>query len=320
MRHLFISLLVLGAAAPVLLAGEDLGALLAAGEVERAVAEAPDADALLAATLALPDETARAVAHEVVQLRGVLAEAGPAAAWLLLLSERKGGCAPALEGAGYLLLSAGRPKEAAEALVQATALEETGFALAYLAEAWRRDGELGKAGQILRRAAARADAPRLFVEDSALALAQRLRAGRDRAYVDLLVAMRLPLRAALWLADDADLEREEATAAELRRQALGLFLGSLADDSPPEVWWTAARTAEGDTRFAWLSRAVATGRDPADPSRHACPEAVLELARECARRGRAVAALSLAQERLRYGECPAAWDVIESLPPDLRAP
>ena len=50
------------------------------------------------------------------------------------------------------------------------------------------------------------------------------------------------------------------------------------------------------------------------------PSALLDLARTCAERKRYVAALSLAQQRLRLGDCPAEWEIIESLPPETRAP
>ena len=295
----------------VLLLGSDLETLLAKGRYQAAVASAPSADALLKATIA--SGNASGVVQEVLHLRGVLKDAGRAGDWLVRLSKHAPVRDEALTSAGYLYLKAGKADRAVEVLERA---RETGLALAYLADAYRRTGADDKARTTLIKAAGRKDAPRRYVQDASLSLAARLRSAGDARYSELLDAVGLPLKAAVWLKEDAFYGADRAKAKAARKRAVALFRRGLGAEAPAEAFWQAAAMATGDERFRWLVEAVRRGRT-ADG--HAVPGAILDLARECAQRKRYVAALSLAQQRLRIGACPAAWEVIESLPPGTRA-
>jgi len=304
----------------VLAQAADIDVLLSNGKYQEAVAQAPDADTLLRALLGLPRERIAAVVSEVVQLRGILKDANTAADWLVRLSEHRPIRDEALTSAAYLYLVAGKPTRAIEVLEPVLRRAKTGLALAYLADAYRRLGDDGKAAATLLEAARRDDAPPAYLQDAALALGARRRAQRDTdGYTKLLAAVGLGYRAGMWLKDDAFYEPDERKANGLRKDALTAFRAGLGDDAPAAAFFEAAGIATGDERFDWLVEAVRRGRVP-EEGKHAVPGAIVELARECASRKRPVAALALAQQRLRLGPCPAAWEVIESLPPATRAP
>ncbi|MHC4164648.1 MAG: hypothetical protein ACYTDU_06115 [Planctomycetota bacterium] len=296
----------------------DLEALLKQQRYQEAVAQARNPEALLKATIAVKTRAhASGVVDEVVRLRGVLTDAGSAADWLVRLSRHGPIRDVALTSAGYLYLTARQPDRAVKVLEQGVRAKKTGLALIYLGDAYRRTGAHEKAMDALIKAAARKDAPQRYLRDTALSLGTRLRAARDESYAELLEAVGLQLKAAVWLKEDAFYESRPAKARSRKKLALSLFRRGLDDEAPATAFWEGAALATGDERFRWLVEAVRRGRTP---STHAVPGALLDLARECAERKRYIAALSLAQQRLRIGPCPAAWEVIESLPPDTRAP
>ena len=295
-------------------ADPDLEELLRLQRYADAVRSAASADALLQAASKLENEDAvKAIVREVAQLRGVLRKPEPAARWLLRLSDRRGGSEECLVAAGYLLLVAGRYDESVRVVESALRMRESGLAYAYLAEAHRRAGREGEARAALKKALAAADAPRKFVSDCALALAASLRSRGDRAYVELLVEAGLSLRAAVWLADEIPFA-SPGDQPRLRRRAVDLFKRALDDRTPAATWWQAARLADGDQRFEWLVQAVRRGEDVLGDEGHACPGALLDLARECLRRKRYVAAADLARRRLAVGSSVAAWELLESIP------
>jgi tetratricopeptide (TPR) repeat protein len=296
----------------------DLETLLKQKRYQEAVAQARSPDALLKATLAVGKRPyASGVVDEVVQLRGVLKDAGRAADWLVRLSRHAPIRAKALTSAGYLYLRARQTARAVEVLERGVKARKSGLGLTYLGDAYRRAGKLEKAMDALIQAAAHKDAPQRYLQDTALALGTRLRAKRDEDYAKRLEAVGLRLKAAVWLKEDAFYEPNPGRARGLRKLALALFRKGLVDDAPAVAFWEGAALAGGDERFRWLVEAVRRGRTA---GAHAVPSALVDLARECAARKRHIAALSLAQQRLRIGPCPAAWEVIESLPPGTRAP
>lgn len=297
----------------------DLETLLKQERYQEAVAQARSPEALLKATVAVKKRAyANGVVEEVVRLRGVLTDAGRAADWLVRLARHGPIRDVALTSAGYLYLRANRPKEAVKVLEQGVRAKRTGLGLTYLGDAYRRTGAHDKALDALVKAAARKDAPQRYLEDTALSLGTRLRAARDDRYAGLLEAVGLRLKAAVWLKEDAFYEPSPGKARALRKAALAMFRKGLGDkDAPATAFWEGAALADGDERFGWLVEAVRRGRTAGG---HAVPGALLDLARECVERKRYIAALSLAQQRLRIGPCPAAWEVIESLPPGTRAP
>jgi tetratricopeptide (TPR) repeat protein len=296
----------------------DLEALLKQERYQEAVAQARSPEALLKATIAVKKRAyASGVVEEVVRLRGVLTDARSAADWLVRLSRHGPVRDVALTSAGYLYLRAGRAEEAVKVLERGVRAKKTGLGLTYLGDAYRRAGAHEKAMDALVQAAGHKDAPRKYLQDTALALGTRLRAQRDDSYAKLLEAVGLRLKAAVWLKEDAFYEPNTGRARGLRRLALTLFRRGLDDTAPALAFWEGAALASRDERFDWLVEAVRRGRTAGG---HAAPGALLDLARECAERKRYIAALSLAQQRLRIGPCPAAWEVIESLPPGTRAP
>jgi tetratricopeptide (TPR) repeat protein len=303
----------------LLVSAADLETLLEQERYREAVAQAASPDALLKATLAVKKRACAAgVVEEVVRLRGVLRDAGSAADWLVRLSRHGPIRDVALTSAGYLYLTANQPERAVKILEQGVRAKKTGLGLTYLGDAYRRTGALDKALETLVKAAAQEDAPQRYLQDTALSLGTRLRAARDDRYAGLLEAVGLRLKAALWLKEDAFYETSPAKARALRKSALAAFRKGLAGrDAPATAFWEGAALADGDERFDWLVEAVRRGRTA---GAHAVPGALLDLARECAARKRYIAALFLAQQRLRIGPCPAAWEVIESLPPGTRAP
>ena len=296
----------------------DVEALVKQGKYEEAVAQARDPDTLLKATIASGKPGyARGIVQEVVLLRGVLKEPGRAADWLVRLSRHQPFRDEALTSAGYLYLRAGKSAKAVTVLEDAVRTKRSGIGLVYLGDAYRRAGLDDKAKKTLVAAAKLKDAPQRYLQDSALALAARMRGKRDDTYADLLAAVGLSLKAAVWLKEDAFYAGSPGKAKKARKRALDLFRRGLDPSAPATAFWEAATMADGNERFGWLVEAVRRGRTPEG---HAVPSALLDLARECAQRKRYVAALSLAQERLRLGDCPAAWEIIESLPPQTRAP
>jgi len=296
----------------------DLEALLKQQRYQEAVAQARSPEALLKATMAVKTRAhASAVVSEVVRLRGVLTDAGSAADWLVRLSRHAPARDVALTSAGYLYLTARQSARAVKVLEQGVRAKKTGLGLTYLGDAYRRTGASKKAMDALIKAAGFKDAPRPYLQDTALALGTALRAARDEGYARLLEAVGLRLRAAVWLKEDAFYESGPGRARSLKKLALSLFRRGLDDEAPATAFWEGAALATGDERFRWLVAAVRRGRTP---GAHAVPGALLDLARECVERKRFVAALSLAEQRLQIGPCPAAWEVIESLPPDTRAP
>jgi len=296
----------------------DLEVLLKQERYQEAVAQARDPEALLKATLAVKKRAyASGVVEEVVRLRGVLKDAGRAADWLVRLSRHGPIRDAALTSAGYLYLTANQPGKAVKVLEHGVRAKKTGLGLTYLGDAYRRAGAHGKAVDALIKAAALKDAPQRYLRDAALSLGTRLRAARDDSYAGLLEAVGLPLEAAVWLKEDAFYETSPAKVRALRKLALSLFRRGLGDDALATAFWEGAALADGDERFRWLVEAVRRGRTATG---HVVPGALLDLAKECVERKRHIAALSLARQRLRIGPCPAAWEVIESLPPGTRAP
>jgi tetratricopeptide (TPR) repeat protein len=297
----------------------DLETLLKQERYQEAVARARDPEALLKATIAVKQRAhASGVVDEVVLLRGVLKDAGRAADWLVRLARHRAVRDKALTGAGYLYLRASRPDQAVKVLEEAVRAKKTGLGLTYLGDAYRRTGALDKALTTLTKAAATKDAPQRYLQDTALSLGTRLRADRDDRYAGLLEAVGLRLKAAVWLKEDAFYEVNPGKARALKKAALAMFRkGLAATDAPATAFWEGAALADGDERFGWLVEAVRRGRTA---GAHAVPGALLDLARECVERKRYIAALSLARQRLRIGPCPAAWEVIESLPPGTRVP
>lgn len=300
----------------LLLGAPDLDALLVQGRYQEAVAAAPSGAALMKAVLKRPsDPVVKGVVSRVVRLEGPLRDRDAAIRWLLDLAKRRKGDPEALTGAGYLLLVADDAKRALEILEPVAKKHPTGLRLCYLADAYRRAGRDDDARKTLVKAIDLPGADRKFVQDNALVLAARLRAKGDHGYAALLDSLGLGLRAAMWLAEDADYK--PTRAAQLQTLARKLFKTSLDDTAPATAWWTAARLEKGDARFAYLVEAVRRGEDPMGEANHACPGAILALAEECAKRGRHVAAAALAKKRLRVGECVAAWELLETLPPAL---
>lgn len=234
-----------------------------------------------------------------------------AAAWLLELSKRRGGDAHALRGAGYLYLIGKKPKDAIVPLKGAIKLRPTGLSWAYLAGAQRGAGLTADAIRSVREALAHTDAPKKYVEDTGVSLAIALRSTGDMGYAKLLTDLGLSMRAALWSAEDLEFGRGTSKAA------LALFRKALDAKAPATAYWAGAKIATGKQRFAWLLEAVVRGEDPYSEQDHACPGAVLELARECVKVGRPVVAVALAKRRLAIGPCPAAWEVLESVAPEL---
>ncbi len=305
----------------LLLQGADLQALLRRGKYQEAVAQAQSPAALRKALLDSKNPAqARGVIQEVVHLRGVLRDPAKAAEWLARLGDYRPVRAEALTSAGYLYLRARLTDAAIAVLEDALAIKKTGLALTYLGDAYRRSGDTAKALTTLMKAAGHRDAPERYLQDAALSVAARLRGKGDQRYAQLLEAVGLQLKGAIWLKEDAFYEADPSRTRALRKLALKLFRKGLGGDAPAVAYWEAAALGDGDERFGWLVEAVRRGRDAMNPSVHQAPAAFLELAHECARRKRYVAALSLAQQRLRIGPCPAAWEVIESLPPETRAP
>jgi len=297
----------------------DFERALRRGNYQKAVAEAPSENELLRATVELKNaENVSGVVQEVVQLRGIFKEPALAADWLVKLAAR---FAPsrneALTSAGYLYL---RNQSYRRAIVVLGRVKKSGLALTYLGDAYRRSGDYDKARTTLIDAARHKDAPQRYLQDAALFVAARLRSSRDARYPELLDAVGLALKAAVWLKEDAFYVAVEAKARSLRKQALTLFRKGLGQDAPAVAYWEGAALTTGDERFGWLVEAVQRGNDPTNADTHAAPGALLDLARECAKRKRYVAALSLAQRRLRVGPSENAWAVIESLPPQTRAP
>jgi tetratricopeptide (TPR) repeat protein len=298
--------------------GADLETMLKQQRYQEAVAQARSPDALLKATIAVKHRTyASGVVDEVVQLRGVLTDAGSAADWLVRLSRHGPIRAKALTSAGYLYLKARQPARAVKVLEQGVRAKKSGLGLTYLGDAYRRTGAHEKAMDALIQAAAHKDAPQRYLRDTALSLGTRLRAEGDEDYAKLLEAVGLRLKAAVWLKEDAFYAPNTGRARALNKLALALFRRGLGNAAPALAFWEGAGLAKGEERFGWLVEAVRRGRTA---GAHAVPGALVDLARECAGRKRYVAALSLAQQRLRIGPCPAAWEVIESLPPGTRAP
>lgn len=296
----------------------DLETMLKQQRFREAVAQAGSPEQLLKATIAVKHRKyASGVVEEVVRLRGVLRDAERAADWLVRLARHGPIRDKALTSAGYLYLTARRPERAVEVLERGVRARKSGLGLTYLGDAYRRTGADDKALEALMQAAAHEDAPRKYLQDAALALGTRLRAGGDDTYAKLLETVGLRLKAAVWLKQDAFYEASTRRARALRKAALALFRRGLDKAAPAVAFWEGAAMADGDERFRWLVEAVRRGRTPEG---HAVPDALVDLARECAGRKRYVAALSLAQQRLRIGPCPAAWEVIESLPPGTRAP
>ncbi|MDH3590233.1 MAG: hypothetical protein OER88_00025 [Planctomycetota bacterium] len=297
----------------VFLLGAPLDDLLAAGKYAEAVAQAQDPAALLAAAVKL--KNTGGLIQEVLKLRGVLKDPTAAGEWLSALSDKRGGDARALTSAGYLFLRANKPGVAVIALERSVQIKPTGVALAYLANAHRRNDDLVKATKAATDAAGHRDAPQPFLRDIALNIGARWRGANDLRYIELLQKNRLGATAGMWLAADAG--NAGMNAATMRKRAAELFATSLGDSSPAIAWWSAARVTNGAVRTRYLIEAVRRGESEMQESDHACPGAVLALAQECARAGRAVAAAALARKRLRIGACEAAWDVLESLPPHL---
>lgn len=296
----------------------DLETMLKQQRFREAVAQASSPEELLKATIAVKHRKyASGVVEEVVQLRGVLTDAGRAADWLVRLARHGPIRDKALTSAGYLYLKARRPERAVEVLERGVRAKKSGLGLTYLGDAYRRTGAHEKAREALVQAAAFEDAPRRYLQDSALALGTRLRARGDDTYAELLETVGLRLKAAQWLKEDAFYEASPQRARALKKAALNLFRRGLDEAAPAVAFWEGAALADGDERFRWLVEAVRRGRTAEG---HAVPDALVDLARECARRKRHIAALFLAQQRLRIGPCPAAWEVIESLPPGTRAP
>ena len=301
--------------AVVLLIGapDDLARLIDAGRYAEAVATARTPAELHDAVVGKGDAAVRGVVRQVARLKGVLDDAASAAAWCEKLGTERKGDPECLTVAGYLYLRANQPDRVVKAIESGRA--RTALGLAYLADAHRRGGRVKKASDALLAAAARKDAPKKFLEDVALSLAAHMRATRDRGYAELLRKMGLALRAATWLADDLSYDR--AATKQDRARVAALFEKGLDDRAPATAWWTASSYAEGDTRLRYLVEAVQRGADERGPSRHRCPGAILDLARECLARKRFVAAAALAQRRLAVGECPAAWEILESMPPNV---
>ena len=297
----------------------DFEAALKKGNYQVAVANAPSAEALMKATIALKDRAyASGVVQEVVHLRGVLRNPEQAAAWMERLASRHPPIRDdALASAGYLYLRAQDPPKAIAVLLKA---KKTGLALTYLGDAYRRNGDNKSAHKTLMLAAKKKDAPQRYLQDAALSVAARLRTAKDDRYPDLLAAVGLSMKAGVWLKEDADYELVQKRATKLRKKALTVFRKGLKKDSPAVAYWEAAGLAKGNERTKWLVEAVQNGVDPTNPEAHTTPAALLDLAWECALKKRYVAALSLAQRRLRVGPCEAAWQLIESIPPQTRAP
>ena len=92
--------------------------------------------ALLKATLAVGKRPyASGVVDEVVQLRGVLKDAGRAADWLVRLSRHAPIRVKALTSAGYLYLKAGQSARAVKVLEQGVRARKSGLGLTYLGDA-----------------------------------------------------------------------------------------------------------------------------------------------------------------------------------------
>ena len=291
----------------LLLQVADLDALLAQDRCAEVVRTARDPEALLQAVSKLNDpRRVGRVVRALVRLDGIFKDPTRAAEWLVRFSAVRHGDPAALAGAGYCYLVAKRPADAAAVLAASIDLRPEGYAMVCLADAYTRLGKLADAAKTLKRAAKLEDAPASYLKRCALRAAGAMRRRNDPAYPDLLEAAGMDLQAALWLAEDLQLNRTVGQKA--REHALALFAKGLDPKAPAEAFWTAARLARGETRFRYLIEAVQRGN---------VPGALLDLARECAKRKRHVAAADLALRRLRIGECPAAWELLESLPPGI---
>ena len=299
---------------------DSLDELIKRGSYREAVERASNGRALMRSTVAAGSTHVAGVVHEVVQLRGVFKTPAAAADWIMSLPDRIR-TRESLESAGYLYLRARSPRRAIGVLVQAIAKKETGIALTYLGDAYCRTGATRKSLQALTGAAKRRDAPREYLERCARTLAARLRFVRDLKYVGLLATVGLELAAASWLREDSLHDRDRRRARAARKRALGIYRRRLRlTASSARAYWEASTLATGEERFNWLVTSVRKGQDPRDPDKHAVPAALLDLASECAKRNRNIAALALARRRLQIGPCERAWEVIESLPPGTQSP
>jgi len=302
-----------------------------AGEVADALAKRAFADAvaaakspaeLRAAVIATKDVTAaRGVARHAAALRGPFREHGPTAEWLAELAAAFKGDSAIELLAGYVRLVGDQPAKAAEAFARAvkTAPDAASRAQAatYLADAHEKAGATEKAVTALGQAVAASPAANPYRSQVGQRIAVRLQRAGDLRYADMLESVGEPLLAAHALAAQLESTREVAVRAVLLDRVQGLFAKGLNADSPAASWWGAAKVATGDERFRYLVETVARGANPRDEYDHAFPDALLALALECAKRGRPIAAAALAKRRLQVGDCPAAWDLLESLPAKL---
>ncbi len=281
---------------------------------------ASDGRSLMTSTIAAGSTHVAGVVREVVRMRGVLKTPAAAADWIMDLPGRTR-THESLESAGYLYLRARNSTRAIEVLVEAIAKKETGIALTYLGDAYSRTGETRKSLKALSGAAKRRDAPREYLLRCARRLAGRLRGDRNLRYITLLATVGLELTAASWLREDSLNDRDRRRARAARMRSLGIYRRSLRPAaSSARAYWEASTLATGEERFSWLVTSVRKGQHSRDPDRHAVPAALLDLASECAKRKRNIAALALALRRLRVGPCEKAWNIIESLPPGTRSP
>ena len=162
--------------------------------------QAANPDALLEQAAKAPD--ARKVIDSVVRLK-VIKDPLSAAKWLEELSRRRKGDAYAMRSAGYLYLVANKPADAVRALKAAIKISPTGLAWSYLADAYRRLGKETEGAHAVVEALRHPGTPRASTSRTSPSRWPSACARRnERAYLTLLMAVGLHLRAATWGSED----------------------------------------------------------------------------------------------------------------------